>query len=123
MTKQELLMKLKAMEERSLAVIAAYKAQHNCQVSLLLRGALMRMEQELNRPLSDPMEQQIQKYLEAKHTVFINYNDEAGIKQYSVQVSGTDFWLNSFPTLQKAKDYIKKHGLYEGACRDNCHKD
>jgi len=61
---------------------------------------------------SSRIEEAISEYIRNPDTrVFINYNDEAGIWQYSVQVSGTAFWLNSFETEPKALEYIEENGL------------
>jgi len=61
---------------------------------------------------SSRIEEAISEYIRNPDTrVFINYNDEAGIWQYSVQVSGTAFWLNSFETKPKALEYIEENGL------------
>lgn len=55
--------------------------------------------------------QQIKKYLKVKPNVFINYNNEAGIWLYSVQVVDTDFWLDSFKTQNEAFEYCERHNL------------
>jgi hypothetical protein len=51
MTKLDLIKKLKQIEEISLAVISAYRAQQNCQVSLQLKVAMNLLEKELNTPI------------------------------------------------------------------------
>lgn len=43
--------------------------------------------------------------------VFINYNNDMGNYQHSIQVQGTDFWLTSFDTEQEALQYIEENGL------------
>ena len=54
---------------------------------------------------------QIRRYLLTKAPVIIVYNNEAGDWQWSVCVEGTNFWLNSFETLEEAERYCNKHGL------------
>ena len=37
---------------------------------------------------------------------------DAGARQYSVEVENSDdFWLDSFPTEEEAKDYIERNHL------------
>ena len=56
----------------------------------------------------------IQRFINDPATrVCINHNDEAGIWQYSVQVVGDGYWLDSFDTEDKAKKFIEQHGLVE----------
>jgi hypothetical protein len=60
----------------------------------------------------DKILQEVRNYIDNPNTyVWINYNDEAGLWQYSVQVEGTDFWLNSFATEIEAKQYIQDNNL------------
>jgi len=57
-------------------------------------------------------ERQIKEYLSNPDTrVWVSHNNETGEWLYSVQVYGTDFWLDSFKTEEQASEYIKKHNL------------
>jgi len=55
----------------------------------------------------------IQEAIENKSPVFINFNNESDIGwKYSVALCDIeDFWLDSFETLEKAKEYCEKNGL------------
>ena len=60
----------------------------------------------------DATKAQIQKYISNPDTrVLINFNDDAGVWQYSVQVVGNGCWLDSFETEDEAKQFISAHGL------------
>jgi hypothetical protein len=43
--------------------------------------------------------------------VWINYNNETGIWQHSIQIEGTEFWIDSFDTEEKAIIFYHKYGL------------
>lgn len=61
---------------------------------------------------SAKMQAIIKAYIDDPSTrVWINHNDETGVWYYSVQVEGTDFWLDSFDTNQEALKYIRDNGL------------
>lgn len=56
--------------------------------------------------------QRIKKELKNKSPVFIHLNDETGMIFYSVVLkSDPEFWLDSFETEKKARDFVKKHKL------------
>ena len=57
------------------------------------------------------VKKQVKKYLKKHADVWINKNTETGELLYSVQVLGTDFWLDSFHTLKEADVYCRKHKL------------
>lgn len=54
----------------------------------------------------------VRRFIEdPKTVVFINHNCDIGEWLYSVQVDGTDLWLNSFDTEQEAQNWCAEHNL------------
>ncbi len=53
----------------------------------------------------------INQFLAQKAKVWVNKNTELGVLRYSVQVVGTDFWMESFTTKKAALAYVKEHAL------------
>lgn len=55
----------------------------------------------------------IEQYIQNKHPVFIFYNNDLGESRwlYSVQVVGTDLWLDSFTEEKDAIKFCNDNGL------------
>jgi len=54
---------------------------------------------------------EVQQYINNKVDVWINYNNEIGVWQYSVQVINDYLWLDSFKYKKDAIKFCKKYGL------------
>jgi hypothetical protein len=53
----------------------------------------------------------INHHLKQKSPVKIYYNNETGVWQYSIEVIGTDLWLDSFNNKKQAIKYCKDNNL------------
>lgn len=69
-------------------------------------------DRNMNRDAITALESKIiDVAIQEKTPVEIYYNDEAGRFQYSVQIVGTDFWLEAFVTEEEAIEFCREEGL------------
>ncbi|QWU14285.1 hypothetical protein SAMN04487895_101583 [Paenibacillus sophorae] len=50
----------------------------------------------------------LDRVYQEKPDVFIIYGDDAAVFQWSVQVEGTEFWVNSFSTREEAIEFCEE---------------
>lgn len=66
---------------------------------------------EIVNSIAASVDCKVEQFLKIKPPVFIHINDETGEDLWSVQVKGTDFWLDSFKNLYHAMQYCNHNGL------------
>jgi len=90
-------------------------------VNFLVQGTVSELVQRLSH-LEEPAsvdkgrnktdEEIIAKALKNKSSVFIFHNNEIGEWRYAIVLADmSEFWLNSFKTLEEARAYCESYGL------------